>query len=174
MHNDPTHESPNPNRDWGNFEEHSLDIGTFYPTELLPACRFTSLIPFPVLHIPVLFVPYLLADWSQLPLPVSLKGGTNSKLTMCTGYSKPFTSRAPPIHCCHFRKSGFPFQCHLVQAVPAVVYPLVPAAFLFISTLLVPRSSSYFIMSQYLMKSAKSEQRYNNESSIALFLISVS
>lgn len=39
-------------RDWGNISRHIIDIGTFYPTELPPNCRFHSLIPFCVLHIP--------------------------------------------------------------------------------------------------------------------------
>jgi hypothetical protein len=39
-------------RDWGNISKHIMDLGTFYPTELPPACLFKSLIPFCVLHIP--------------------------------------------------------------------------------------------------------------------------
>jgi hypothetical protein len=39
-------------RDWGNLSKYILDIGTFYPTELPSDCRFKSLIPFCVLHIP--------------------------------------------------------------------------------------------------------------------------
>ena len=39
-----------------------------------------------------------------------MRGGTSARLTMCAGCSKPFNARAPAIHCCHFRRSGFPFQ----------------------------------------------------------------
>jgi hypothetical protein len=39
-------------QDWGNISRHIIDIGTFYPTELPPECRFDSLISFCVLHIP--------------------------------------------------------------------------------------------------------------------------
>jgi hypothetical protein len=39
-------------RDWGNLSKYILDMGTFYPTELPVECRFKSLIPFCVLHVP--------------------------------------------------------------------------------------------------------------------------
>jgi hypothetical protein len=40
---------------------------------------------------------------------------------MCAGCSKPFTRRSPAYHCCHFRKSGFPFQDQFGQARPCGV-----------------------------------------------------
>lgn len=48
-------------------------------------------------------------------------GGTSSRLTMCVGCSKPFTKRAPAVHCCNFRRSGFPFPGKDLQASPCGV-----------------------------------------------------
>ena len=39
-------------RDWGNLSRHIFDVGTFYPIDLPSDCRFPSLIPFCILHIP--------------------------------------------------------------------------------------------------------------------------
>lgn len=38
-----------------------------------------------------------------------MRGGTNARLTMCAGCSKPLNNRTPARHSCHFRKTGFRF-----------------------------------------------------------------
>jgi hypothetical protein len=48
-------------------------------------------------------------------------GGTNARLNTCVGCSKPFTNRAPAAHCCHFRRSGFPFENSGLHARPCGV-----------------------------------------------------
>jgi hypothetical protein len=48
-------------------------------------------------------------------------GGTNARLTMCVGCSKPFSTRAPAVHLCHFRRSGFSFDHQDFHARPCGV-----------------------------------------------------
>ena len=50
-----------------------------------------------------------------------MRGGTSARLTTCVGCSEPFTKRAPAVHCCHFRRSGFPFENSELHARPCGV-----------------------------------------------------
>jgi hypothetical protein len=110
-------------RNWGNLSKYILDIGTFYPTELPLECRFKYLIPFCeffMFHALFILLPH--TGWSQLPLPVAMRYGTSaSRLSTCVGCSKAFTSHAPAIHCCHFRRFGFLFQSGNSHSCPCGV-----------------------------------------------------
>ena len=47
--------------------------------------------------------------------------GTKTRQNTCVGCSEPFTKRAPAVHCCHFRTSGFPFENSRLHAIPCGV-----------------------------------------------------